>query len=185
MLLNGIGKIRFGAVFLTVATIFCSFAGCGNYTTENSMENKGFSSAEEAAKAWIRAAALIDCEGQLDAMPFFMTEVLAERVYCIDDDSRESVIRHMEERYGHEEKPQTFEITKVEINTDEDALESVKFWYEKRYKCKKYVKKIEEAVNIDYSYETENGQNENMICCVKIDGSWYAQPFFRVSSFVD
>ena len=157
-----------------LATILLIVVLAGVFSTQ--------SSAEKVAKAFVIAEEREDIEAQVDLMPEFYLEYVAEEVYEMKKYDEEKLIRKIKKATDIDEPDDEVEIKIVEVEVKETygsgddkvkAKDRVRSFLKS---CDNYdvMEDVSDCAFVTVGYEVDDEEEEATILCAKISGKWYA-----------
>ena len=128
----------------------------------------GYSSAEDAAEAYVQAYIDCDAEGMLDCYPDFLFEYLEDEF----DMDRDDMIDDLEDEFDDMEDMDEVKIKKVKVKKDGDDLDDLPSKIEDAM-SKDDKKAFEEWAKVEVKVDFDGKTTNMTIYCICLDGSWY------------
>ncbi|MBE6713263.1 MAG: hypothetical protein E7580_07065 [Ruminococcaceae bacterium] len=163
------------ALFLALMMVF-SMVACSDSKGSDTEEDEGYSSAEDVAKAWLKAMAKGDADAYLDCTPDFMQDQMAQ-AYGLDEDySRSQLKKAMEEEFDAEDAPELGSVkAKVSAEYDEDELGDMLAELAEEFDIEEKDITAAAEVTLEYEYEVDGDKRdgEEDCTCIEYNGSWF------------
>lgn len=176
------------ALLLVLVMILVPLVSCSSKNSKDDMDNIGYlnssffssqKSAEEVAEAFIKGQIKDDVEAQINLIPEFYLEYIAEKRYDMEKYDKDELICKVMQKNGID-MPNTdiqFEIFEVKIHDDEEGKQEAK---SKLKSDMKYIgsyelyEDVEDEVYVSIEFKAEGKNRAQRILCLKMEGKWYA-----------
>ena len=177
---------RLFALLLALVMVF-SLVACSDDKDKGTKEGKesgesdsaGFSTAEKAAKTYVKAYAAMDASDLLSAFPQFVWDYYAVMYEVEEGYSKKDLVKAIEadlEEDGAKDEATKLNVKGAEKSEDYDE-EELAYLLENCFKGfdgEVYIDSVEETAVVEVEYESDDDEGVFDVFCVKMDGKWYA-----------